>query len=352
MTVELICIGFGGVARPQLEYFDAHADVEVVAGADVAPEAREWFEREYDIPAYAGHEELLDGHGATADAACIITPHSFHHRQILDCLAADLDVYVEKPMVIGLAAAVEVVETARETGCAVQVGYQRHFHPLFQRLRKLVADGRVGQPHFATCYLEQDWIDPHAGSWRADPDVSGGGQLYDSGSHLLDVLLWTTDARPGEVAAVTTDAPDRPGVDVDSALSVRLDRDGAPLVASVGVTADGPSYPGTDEALVVVGTDGKAAYTGDALVVTMQGTDREDQTVERIEVETDASEVFLAKLDDFVAVVQGEKDPAVPAETALDVTALTEAAYEAADTGQTVNVQDAIETARADLGVD
>lgn len=352
MTVKVVCIGFGGVARPQLEYFDTHPDVEVVAGADISDEAQEWFERTYGVPAYASHKELLDNHGEAADAASIITPHTFHRRQILDCLAVGLDVYVEKPMVVGLEAAVEVVETARETGCLVQVGFQRHFHPLFQRMRAIVAEGRIGQPHFAACYLEQDWIEPHIGTWRTNPSISGGGQLYDSGSHLLDVLLWTTDASPGQVAAVTTDAPDQPGVDVDSALAVTLDRDGAPLVASVGVTADGPSYPGTDERLVVVGTDGKITYADDALVITEQEDARENQTTERVDIETNDREVFVAKLDDFVAAVRGEKSPAVPGEMALDVTALTEAAYEAADTGQTVDIQEAIATARATLNED
>lgn len=123
-------------------------------------------------------------------------------------------------------------------------------------------------------------------------------------------------------------------------------------MASVGVTADGPSYPGTGEELVIVGTEGKVAYTGDALVVTGQGENREDQSVERIEIETDDREVFVAKLDDFLAAVRGEKEPAVPAETALAVTALTEAAYEADETGQTVDVQAAIDAVRAAVDAD
>lgn len=347
MPIRLLAIGFGGVARPQLQYFAFLDDVELVAGADVDSEARDWFEVEFDAPAYESHDGLLTNHAEAADAVSIITPHSFHHEQILDSFAAGLDVYVEKPMVVGLEEAVDVVSAANRGGRILQVGYQRHFHPLYQKLKELIEAGRIGEPHFASCYLEQDWINRRTGTWRTDPAVSGGGQLYDSGSHLLDALLWTTGGKPRRVAAVMRDAPDHPGVDVDSAVSATLDRNGTPLTASIAVTADGPTYPETAERLVVIGTDGKIEFGEGALVVSEQGVDPEQQTVDRIELDVDIDEVFMAKMDDFIAAVRGETPPAVPAEQALPVTVLTEAAYEANRRGETIDARAMLEQARA-----
>lgn len=351
MTVRLLATGFGGVARPQLQYFSLLDDVEVVAGADVAEAAREWFEEEFDAPAVESHEALLDEFGEEADAISIITPHSFHREQILTSFDAGLDVYVEKPMVIGVEAAVEVVAASREQDRILHVGYQRHFHPLFEDLKELIDEGRIGEPHFASCYLEQDWIEPHRGTWRTDPAISGGGQLYDSGSHLLDALLWTTGAEPKQVAAVMTDDPDRPGVDVDSALAATLDRDGTALTASIGVTADGSTHPETYEELVVVGTEGKVSVEGDGMTVVEQGEEPGETTVEHIELDIDESDVFVAKMDDFVASVKGETEPAVPGEVALPVTALTEAAYAARERGETVDIEALLAAARESVGV-
>lgn len=349
MTVDLLAVGFGGVARPQLRYFDLLEDVEVVACADVDADARRAFEDEFDAPAYESHGDLFDAHGDEADAVSIITPHSYHREQILDAFAADLDVYVEKPMVVGLEAAVEVVAAAREAERILQVGYQRHFHPLYRQLKDLIEAGRIGEPHFASCYLEQDWIAHQDGTWRVAPEISGGGQLYDSGSHLLDALLWVTGSEPGDVAAVMRDAPDQPGIDVDSAVAATLIRDGTPVTASIGVTADGPTHPETAEGLVVIGTDGKVEFTGEALLVTEPGPDPEEQTVERIETDVEADEVFIAKMDDFVAAVRDGTEPAVPAEMTLPVRALTEAAYAASERGETVDAAALLEEARSSV---
>ena len=116
----------------------------------------------------------------------------------------------------------------------LQVGYQRHFDPVFRELKRLVTGGRIGEIHAANAYLGQDWIEIQRGAWRTDPALSGGGRLYDSGSHLLDALLWTLDAEPGTVAAVTDDRGE--DVDVNSALAATLERGAAaPVTASVGV---------------------------------------------------------------------------------------------------------------------
>lgn len=343
MGLDVVAVGYGGIARPQLRYLDELADVTVVGGADIDRDARAQFEADFDAPSYATHQELLAEHG-NADAATIITPHAIHREQILACVETGLDVYVEKPLVVGLDAAVEVIRAARLRDHILQVGYQRHFHPLFERLREVVTSGRIGEPHFAACHLEQNWIDPQRGTWRTDPAISGGGQLYDSGSHLLDALLWCTDAEPHRVAAIM-DAED--GVDVNSALAVELHRDGRQVTASVGVTADGPTYPVTDEALVIVGTAGKVTYGDETVTIVERGDEPGETRTRRISESVDESDVFVAKLDDFVAAARSEREPAVPGEMALGVTALTEAAYEAHDTGTVVDVGERLSRARS-----
>lgn len=136
------------------------------------------------------------------------------------------------------------------------------------------------------------------------------------------------------------------GVDVDTALAVRLDRDGRQLTASVGVTADGPTYPDTDERLVVVGTEGKVTYGNGELVIVERGGEPGETETTRITEAVDASEVFVAKLEDFVAAVRDEREPAVPGEVALAVTALTEAAFEAHERGTVVDVGSRLDRAR------
>jgi predicted dehydrogenase len=361
MTVRLGAIGLGGLGSIELGVYDEMDDVAVVAGTDVSEGARRAFAEEYGAPAYDDHEEMLAEHDL--DAVNVVTPHTLHYEQAMDCFAAGADVFLEKPMVTGIENAVDLVATADERDRILQVGYQRHFDPLFRELKRIATSGRIGEVHAANASLGQDWIEIQRGSWRIDPDLSGGGQLYDSGSHLLDALLWTLDATPRTVAAVTDDRGE--AVDVNSALALVLDRSpggngdagtetdagnsgndgggatGGPITASVGVVGDGTNGE-PDEGLVVWGTEGHVQYADDRLTVYGDGVTYEGE----IEADRDFETLTRRKLADFVQSVESRTDPAVPGSFGLWVTALTESAYEAAGTGRTVDVQATVETAR------
>jgi predicted dehydrogenase len=332
-------IGLGDLGRLELSLLAERDDVELVGGADVSADAREAFAREQSVPTYEAYGELLAAEAP--DLVTVATPHTLHHEQASAALAAGAHVHVEKPLVTQLADARDLIATAEEAGLVLAVGYQRHFDPRFRELRRLLDAGRIGRLHAASCHLEQRWIEWTREQWRSDPGLSGGGQLYDSGSHLLDALLWTTRATPTAVAATV----DRRGhdVDVNSALAATLDRDGERVTAAVGVTGDGVSVPDTGEALHLFGTEGAVAFDGDVLRVTEDGVTYEADLPEP-EFET----LTRRKLDNVVDAVAGEATLEIPARDALKVTALTEAAYESADSGRRVSIDLGGERAGAD----
>ncbi|WP_135825112.1 Gfo/Idh/MocA family protein [Halorussus ruber] len=339
MELRLGAIGLGGLGSIELGIYDEMDDVEVVAGADVSEGAREGFTDTYDAPTYESHVEMLAEHDL--DLVNIVTPHTLHHEQAMDCFEEGADVFLEKPMVTGIDNAVDLVAAAEERGRVLQVGYQRHFDPLFRELKRVVSSGRIGEVHAANAYLGQDWIEIQRGGWRTDPDLSGGGQLYDSGSHLLDALLWTLDAEPRSVAAITDDRGE--DVDVNSALALALDRpqSDSSVTASVGVVGDGTNGE-PDEGMVLWGTEGHVRYEDGRLTVFEGGATYEGE----VAGDRDFTTLTRRKLSDFVRAVREGTDPSVPGSFGLRVTALTESAYEAAETGQTVNVRDRIEQAR------
>ncbi|WP_440005783.1 Gfo/Idh/MocA family protein [Halomicrococcus sp. SG-WS-1] len=338
--VGMGAIGLGGLGHLMLDAYAEIEDVDLVAGTDVSPKAREAFETGYDAPAYDDYEAMLDDHGDALDAVTIVTPHTLHYEQAMDCLRADLDVLLEKPMVTDVDDAVDLVEAVDERDRVLQVGYQRHFHPGFRELRRIVTSGRIGGVHTVNCYLGQDWIDVQRGTWRTNPDLSGGGQLYDTGSHMLDAMLWTTATTPTSVVAEMEYA--KPGVDCNSALGVALDAGDRTATASVGLTGDGVDMT-PSEGYVVWGTHGQVSYSDDRLVVAEGG---QTTAVTTVTADTDFGTLTRAKLVNFVDAVQGEDDPAVPAEYGLQVTALTEAAYEADETGRRVDVTAMLDAAR------
>lgn len=335
---RLAQFGLGGLGRHELAAFADEERVEIVAGADPDPDARTTFEDEYGGRTYEDYASLLAAED-DLDLVNVVSPHTVHHEQVMAAVDRGLGVHVEKPMVTGIEAAVEVERAVADAGVVVQVGYQRHFDPRFETLREAVAAGTIGDLEAANCFLEQDWIDPQTGTWRTDPALSGGGQLYDSGSHLIDALLWTTDAVPARVAG-TIESRDRP-VDVHSALSVELDRDGRSIPTSVFVTGDGPTGPGTREGIYLWGTEGSAEYTADGVVFRRKGGEVEHPEVAVPEWD----DLTGAKLSAFVDAVEGAENP-VPPSVGVEVTALTEAAYRASERDETVDVRALLADAR------
>lgn len=339
MQFGAAAIGLGGLGQLEIEILAGLEGVEVLAGADVSDEARDVFEREFDAPAYATHGELLDAHGDEIDIALIVTPHTLHFEQARACLASDVHVYLEKPMVTDVGDAVELVELADDRNLVVQVGYQRHFHPGFSEVKRLVDSGRIGEIHAANAYLGQDWIGLHEGTWRVDPALSGGGQLYDTGSHLIDALCWILDGTPTQVSARIEYAKER--IDVNSALSVQFERDDRAILVGVTVSGNGVELT-PSEGYAIWGTGGQVTFDGERIRLAERGATVYESV---IEAQTDFTTLTTAKLRNFLDSIRGTTEPAVPGTIGLQVTALTEAAYRANEEERQVDIQALIDDA-------
>lgn len=93
--------------------------------------------------AYRDYRDLLADR--TLDAVLIATPEHWHHRMILDALAAGKDVYIEKPLCRTPEEARELVEAEKRSKQIIQVGMQRRSYDLYQEVRAVVAAGTLGQ---------------------------------------------------------------------------------------------------------------------------------------------------------------------------------------------------------------
>lgn len=337
MALRLAVIGLGGLGRVQSQVCQNLEGIELVAGADIAAEGRDRFESEFGCPAYEDYRTMIDDHAL--DAVTIMTPHTLHFEQTMACLEAGLHVHLEKPMVTTTADALKLIEAARDRDLLLQIGYQRHFHPAYREIKRLLETDRLGDVHMVACYLAQDWIEIQRGTWRTDPDLSGGGQLIDSGSHLLDVLLWATDAEPRTVAAVTDDWDQ--AVDVNSALSVSLDGPDGTVTASIGVSGDGDAF---EEHLAIWGTEGRLAYEDGQLTVAENGR----EYVSEFE-EPNYVKLTEDKLGAFAEAVREGVESPIPGEFGLRVTRLTEAAFLASERGESI---DAATLPHGDVAVD
>lgn len=124
-----------------------------------------------------------------ADAVYIATPVSLHAPQSIESLRAGMHVLCEKPMAMNHHEALAMEVAARESSKLLGISYYRRMYPKVNRAKQLIEQGAIGQPVFAEA-TSHDWFYPGDGAraWLVDPAMSGGGPLYDIGSHRIDLM--------------------------------------------------------------------------------------------------------------------------------------------------------------------
>lgn len=339
-TIRLGLIGLGNNMMGHVGRLVQIPEVEIVAAADPVPaseqRAKERYPQLAKVPVFKDHQEML--RRVTPDAVEISTPHAFHFRQIVDSLQAGAHVLVEKPMVNSVRDAEEVIRTRDTTGKVVLVSYQRHTQPTFVKMKQVIASGAIGTVEFVQALQNQMWYANKFRTpelpWRVHKDISGGGQLNDSGSHLVDILLHVTDLEPEVVFA--TQQSFKLEVDVNSAIAVKFTNGAAGNISIVG---QAPGIGGSVwEDVTIYGSKG-------ALYYRMVGQPKFQPFLELRRIgETepvDLGEMPAGSTPDqnFVDAILGRDTVKSPAECGLRVMQLSEAAWKSAETGEAVQVR-------------
>src|SRR3954451_395792 len=115
--------------------------------------------------AYRNYKELLAD--KNVQAVLIATPEHWHHRMVLDALAAGKDVYVEKPLCQTPEQGIELIEAEKRSKNIVQVGMQRRSYDLYLEGRNVVAGGTLGTVRMVRSW----WLNNQLGP--SNPKVEG-----------------------------------------------------------------------------------------------------------------------------------------------------------------------------------
>jgi predicted dehydrogenase len=99
-------------------------------------------------------------------------------------------VLVEKPAARNATELRPVVQAARDAKVAVKVGFNHRFHPAFQKARALFDSGAIGPLLYIRGRYGHGGRLGYEREWRANPALSGGGELLEQGVHLIDLARW------------------------------------------------------------------------------------------------------------------------------------------------------------------
>ena len=107
-----------------------------------------------------------------------------------DAIRAGKHVLVEKPAGISVKQIDELISLAKKHGVCVRVGFNHRYHPAFIKAREIFESGVMGEMMFVRARYGHGGRIGYDKEWRADPKLSGGGELIDQGIHLIDLAGW------------------------------------------------------------------------------------------------------------------------------------------------------------------
>ena len=265
------------------------------------------------------------------DAAYVATPNALHLPHVEAAAEHGIDVLCEKPLEASVERAEAIVETAREGEIELMTAYRMQTHPPIRRIRDAIDAGFLGDVvhidgAFSFDAIERD--DPD--QWRFDPDLAGGGPLFDVGIYPLNTSRFVLGADPTAVqASVVRDQDLLGGMDMHATFQLEFPGD-------VTATCRTSYHCAGENHLRIVGTDGRieveTAFANDAeRTITVSRSDATTEGRVRHDEMTEEFDYFANHL------LSGREIPPDGEHGLADMRYL-EAVYESDETGERIEV--------------
>lgn len=179
------------IAREQLIPAIVKADGAVLAGIASRDEARAralaaHFGARF---AFGSYEAMLAS--PEIDAVYVPLPTAHHVEWARRAAEAGKHVLVEKPLALEAAAIPPLIEARDRAGVLVSEAFMVRYHPQWERVRQLIAEGRIGRLVHVQGSFSYHNVDP--ANMRNRPEL-GGGALPDIGVYPVVATRFATGA--------------------------------------------------------------------------------------------------------------------------------------------------------------
>jgi len=240
-------LGSGWIAERFIESVRAHTKQDIVAvGSRSKDRANEFASRMALRRAYGDYEGLVAADDL--DVIYVATPHNLHHEGVMLALGAGKHVFVEKPIALNRAQALEMVKLARRKRLFFAEALWTFYLPKFDVLRQLLETGAIGR--IKSVYTE--YGEYFARDHRIFDPKLAGGPLLDLGTYPVSLL---TEIFGVPERVIGRGQPDPSGVNGQLS-AILIDIEGNHGTVSTTL------YGFTPTNAVIVGTEGSIQFDG------------------------------------------------------------------------------------------
>jgi predicted dehydrogenase len=155
----------------------ACADINIKNSTDLAAQ--------YNAKYFSKWEDLLLI--KEIDIVIISTLHDSLSKIGIEAIKAKKHVLVEKPAAKNSKELIKFINSIKGKKQKVHVGFNHRFHRAIIKAKQLVDKGAIGDLMFLRARYGHGGRVGYDKEWRANPKISGGGELIDQGPHLIDL---------------------------------------------------------------------------------------------------------------------------------------------------------------------
>jgi predicted dehydrogenase len=179
-------VGCGLIGQKRAKALDSRT--RLVACADTHIEKAAALAHLHQASAYADWRQVLSA--PDVDLVVISTLHDSLAEIALAAISAKKHVLIEKPAARTWLELEPLIHAAKEANVRVRVGFNHRYHPAIQKAKELVDADALGELMFIRARYGHGARLGYETEWRADPKLSGGGELIDQGPHLIDLARY------------------------------------------------------------------------------------------------------------------------------------------------------------------
>ena len=187
--VKFAVIGCGHIGKRHAEMICRNPKAALVALIDVK-EKSSLNINAYNVPFFQSLEEFLQS-GIAADVINIATPNGLHAQQALQCLNAQKNIVIEKPIAITKADAEKIIFKALNVHKYVFAVMQNRYSPPSVWIKEMIESGKLGKIFMVqmNCYWNRDKRYYKKDAWHGTKKLDGGS-LFTQFSHFVDIFYW------------------------------------------------------------------------------------------------------------------------------------------------------------------
>jgi myo-inositol 2-dehydrogenase / D-chiro-inositol 1-dehydrogenase len=249
--IKLGVIGAGRIGKVHIATLVQNVpQAEVVAVADVNLKSAEEVAKSFGInTVFSNYLDVINH--PEVEAVVICSPTDTHARYIVECAEAGKHIFCEKPVDLSLEVIQGALDAVKKAGVKLMVGFNRRFDPNFLKIKQLVVDGKIGEPHILKITSRDPAPPP------AEYSAVSGGMFMDMTIHDFDMARYIAGSEVTEVytkATVLVDPAIGKAGDVDTAVITLSFANGA-----IGVIDNSrKAVYGYDQRVEIFGSKGMA----------------------------------------------------------------------------------------------